>query len=163
MIIALTFVVTVVAAARRNPSLSDISTASSAFSLIDSSLLVVMSGKGQVKVPPPRPLTNSETTHTLSQWKINFRQYCKRDDSYRHFLKSTTSWDASQTDYGFTGTIGGREAKAVADDLEDFLHMLASFLPHGYITDKIVTKSTSFETAFLIIEENFGLIQGVQK
>ena len=89
MIIALSFLVTVVAAERSNPGLSDTFTASSAISVTNSSLLVVMSGKGQVKVPPPRPLTNSETTHTLSQWKINFRQYCKRDDSYRHFLKST--------------------------------------------------------------------------
>ena len=117
-----------------------------------------MSKNNQVKVPPPRPLTNSETTHTLAQWRINFRQYCKKDDSYKYFLKSTTVWDASKSNYGFTSAINGRDVAALSDDLEDFLHMLASFLPHGYITEKIVSKSTSFSSAFHIIEENSGLV-----
>ena len=111
-----------------------------------------------VKVPPPRPLLNSETTHTLAQWRINFRQYCKRDEAFKHFLKSSTTWDAAQENYGFTVSVGGKDPSTLADELEDFLHMLASFLPHGYITEKIVSKSTSFESAFFIIEENFGLV-----
>ena len=111
-----------------------------------------------MKVPPPRPLQNNETTHTLAQWKINFRQYCKRDDTYRLFLKSSTTWNSQEVNYGFTNPINGREPSTIADDLLDFLHMLASFLPHGYITGKIVGESTSFESAFLLIEENFGLL-----
>ena len=110
-----------------------------------------------VKVPPPRPLTDAETTHTLTQWKTNFRQYCKRDDSYKLFLQSSTTWDATQDNYGFRAVVDGREPVQIADDLEDFLLMLASFLPHGYITDKIVKKSSSFSSAFAIIEEHFGL------
>ena len=83
-----------------------------------------MSKNNQVKVPPPRPLTNNETTHTLAQWRINFRQYCKKDDSYKHFLKSTTSWDASKSNYGFSNAVNGRDAATLSDDLEDFLHIV---------------------------------------
>ena len=116
------------------------------------------SKSNQVKVPPPRPLLNNEMTHTLAQWKINFRQYCKRDEAFNYFLRSSTKWDSTKPNYGFTTAVGSREPAVVADELEDFLHMLASFLPHGYITEKIVSKSTSFESAFFIIEENFGLV-----
>ena len=114
--------------------------------------------KTQIKVPPPRPLTNDETTHTLSQWRINFKQYCKRDDAFKPFLLASTRWNATQTNYGFTTAINNRQPEVLASDVEDFLYMLASFLPHGYITDKIVKKSTSFDTAFSIIEENYGLV-----
>ena len=114
--------------------------------------------KSVLKVPPPRPLTNKETTHTLSQWRINFKQYCKKDDSFKPFLLGDTTWNATATNYGFTEAINGRQPSALASDVEDFLYLLASFLPHGYITDKIVKKSTSFESAFLIIEENYGLV-----
>ena len=114
--------------------------------------------KMQIKVPPPRQLTNEETTHTLSQWRINYKQYCKRDDAFKPFLLATTRWNAGQTNYGFTAAINNRQPEVLASDLEDFLYMLASFLPHGYITDKIVKKSTSFESAFAIIEENYGLV-----
>ena len=103
----------------------------------------------QVKVPPPRPLLNNETTHTLAQWKINFRQYCKRDEAFNYFLRSSTKWDASKPNYGFTTAVGSGEPAVVADELEDFLHMLASFLPHGYITEKIVSKSTSLHKTAL--------------
>ena len=117
-----------------------------------------MAKSTQIKVPPPRPLTNDETTHTLAQWRINYKQYCKRDDAYKPFLLASTRWNASQENYGFVAAINGRQPEVLANDIEDFLYMLASFLPHGYITDKIVKKSTSFETAFLIIEENYGLV-----
>ena len=39
-----------------------------------------------------------------------------------------------------------------------FWLMLASYLPRGYITDKIPNKSVSFESAFNIIEDHYGLI-----
>ena len=73
-----------------------------------------------VKVPPPRPLLNSETTHTLAQWRINFRQYCKRDEAFKHFLKSSTTWDAAQENYGFTVSVDGKDPSTLADELEDF-------------------------------------------
>ena len=115
-----------------------------------------------IKVLPPRNLAEQETTHSLSQWKTNFRQYCKKDDLYRSFLMSETTWDPLKPNYGLSaveaenGNIG-RSASARSDDLQDFLLMLASYLPHGYITDKILKKSVSFESAFLIIEDHYGV------
>ena len=86
-----------------------------------------------IKVLPPRHLTDSETTHSLTQWKVNFKQYCKRDDHYRHFLMATTTWDASLENYGFNENVGNRTPVVLQEDVQDFLYMLASYLPHGYI------------------------------
>ena len=117
-----------------------------------------MTKQSYVKVLPPRALSESETTHSLAQWKINFRQYIKRDDAYKVFLQSTTKWDGTKDDYGFVENLGERTPTQLADDVEDFLHLLASFLPHGYLTDKIVRSSKDFESAFKIVEEHYGLI-----
>ena len=117
-----------------------------------------MTSNNRIKVLPPRPLTNSESSHSLAQWKINFRQFMKKDDAYASFLKSTVTWDASKENYGFTRNLDEREPAQVSDDLQDFLHMLASYMPHGFITDRILQQSTSFDTAFKIIEESFGLL-----
>ena len=111
-----------------------------------------------IKFHPPRPLTDQETTHTLSQWKINFRQFCKKDDSYKHFLKSDVTWNPEAANYGFRANVGDTTPAQLKDDLEDFLYMLASYLPHGFLTDKILKKSTSFNSAFKLIEEHFGLL-----
>ena len=114
--------------------------------------------KGNIKILPPRPLTNTESTHSLTQWKINFKQYCKKDESYKHFLLQTTTWDFSKDNAGFTQNVGSRSPAELKEDLNDFLLMLASYLPHGYITDKLITKSKSFESAIYIIEDHYGLI-----
>ena len=117
-----------------------------------------MVSTNRIKVLPPRPLTNSESSHSLAQWKINFRQFIKRDDAYASFLKSSVSWDATKENYGFTRNMDERTPGQISDDLEDFLHMLASYMPHGFITDRILHQSTSFDSAFKIIEESFGLL-----
>ena len=67
------------------------------------------------------------------------------------------SWDAASENYGFTATISGRTPLQLCEDVQDFLLMLSSYLPHGYITDKLLKKSRSFESAFAIIEEHYGL------
>ena len=108
----------------------------------------------QVKVLPPRPLSSTETVHSLSQWKINFKQYCKKDEAFKFFLRATTRWDKTKQHAGFTENVGNKSPEQLQEDLEDFLLMLASYLPHGYITDKLVSKSTSFESAFVIIEDH---------
>ena len=61
--------------------------------------------------------------------------------------------------YGFAAETTGleRTAATLKDDSKDFLSILATFLPHGYLTDKLVTTTTSFENAFAVIEEHFGL------
>ena len=117
-----------------------------------------MTTNNRIKVLPPRPLTNSESSHSLAQWKINFRQFIKKDDAYSSFLKSTVQWDATKENYGFTRNMDDRTPDQISDDLQDFLHTLASYMPHGFITDRILLQSTSFDTAFKIIEESFGLL-----
>ena len=102
--------------------------------------LVEMSGKHSVKILPPRPLTSTETTHSLSQWRINFKQYCKKDETFKYFLQSTTKWDFTKDDAGFTVNEGSRTPAVLKEDLQDFLLMLSSYLPHGYLTDKLLTK-----------------------
>jgi len=117
-----------------------------------------MTSGNRIKVFPHRPLTNNESSHSLAQWKINFRQFVKKDDAYASFLKSSVKWDATKESYGFTKNLDDRTPDQVSDDLQDFLHMLASYMPHGFITDRILQQSTSFDTAFTIIEESFGLL-----
>ena len=90
---------------------------------------------------------------------MQFRQYIKQDDHYRTFLASDVQWNPNARDYGFTAETAGltRTARALMDDCKDFLSVLATFLPHGYLTNKLVSTTTSFEDAFSIIEEHFGL------
>ena len=107
--------------------------------------LVKMSGKQTVKILPPRPLTATETTHSLSQWRINFKQYCKKDETFKFFLQTTTKWDFSKDNAGFLVNEGTRTPAVLKEDLQDFLLMLASYLPHGYLTDKLLTKSKSLD------------------
>ena len=112
-----------------------------------------------VKVPLPRKLENKETQQSLLQWKMQFRQYMKRDDHYKTFLASDVEWNPNAVNYGFAAEAVGlqRSARALMDDCKDFLHTLSTFLPHGYITEKLVSTTTSFENAFEVIEEHFGL------
>ena len=112
-----------------------------------------------IKVPVPRKLENKETQQSLLQWKMQFRQYMKQDDHYRTFLASDVRWRPTQNNYGFAAETTGleRTAATLKDDSKDFLSILATFLPHGYLTDKLVTTTTSFENAFAVIEEHFGL------
>ena len=112
-----------------------------------------------IKVPVPRKLENKETQQSLLQWKMQFRQYMKQDDHYRTFLASDVRWRPTQNNYGFAAETTGleRTAATLKDDCKDFLSILATFLPHGYLTDKLVTTTTSFENAFAVIEEHFGL------
>ena len=100
-----------------------------------------------IKFHPPRVLTSDETQQSMQQWKINFKQYMKRDDSYRTFL--TREWDPTHITYGLVAEVDGlqRQPAALKEDLQDFLHILASYMPHGYLTDKLLTKSTSLASA----------------
>ena len=103
-----------------------------------------------LRMKEPRKLENKESFQSLQQWKMQFRQYVKQDDHYKTFLASDTVWNPQATNYGFEVETQGlkRSARALMDDCCDFLHTLATFLPHGYLTDKIVSTTTSFSNAF---------------
>ena len=75
----------------------------------------------------------------------------------------SSGWTLLQDNYGFQNTAAVGDIPAVTaaqrkEDCEDFLYMLSSYLPHGFLTDKILKKSTSFNNAFNIIEEHYGLL-----
>ena len=110
-----------------------------------------------VKFPPPRQLANHETSQSLLQWRTNFKQYFKREDSFKHFIASTTTWNPTAENYGFTAAAGGRTAAQFKEDCVEFLHVLASHLPHGYLTEKITTTATSLQNAFEIIAEHYNV------
>ena len=112
-----------------------------------------------LKFAPPRNLCSEETQLTMQRWKIGFRQYIKRDDQYRPFLNM--EWNSARANYNMAGegeTGLKRTAEQMKNDLLDFLHILCSYLPHGYLTDRILTQSTSLLDAFKIIEESFNLL-----
>ena len=111
-----------------------------------------------IKFAPPRPLTSEETQLTMQKWKVNFKQFIKRDSSYKGFL--TAVWDSSRDNYNLRAETTGlmRTAPEMKENLLDFIHILASYLPHGYLTDKLLTKSTSFDSAFRMIEESYNLV-----
>ena len=122
------------------------------------SLVVDNMAQSHLKFTPPRALTNEETQLTMTRWKINFKQYMKRDPSYITFLNM--EWVPTAENYKLQKETEGlkRSPEALKDDLLDFLHILCSYLPHGYLTDRIISKSTSLLSAFKIIDESFNLL-----
>ena len=94
-----------------------------------------------IRIREPRKLECHETRMSLQQWRMQFRQFIKQDDHYRGFLSSDVQWDPLDDNYGFiTETTGLRRSpRSMKDDCQDFLHTLATFLPHGYLTEKLVT------------------------
>ena len=112
-----------------------------------------------VEFPPPRQLTNHETAQSLLQWRTNFKQYFKREDSFKFFILSTTTWNPNAANYGFTAEAGagGRTAEQLKEDCVDFLHVVASHLPHGYLTEKLTKTATSLQNAFDIIAEHYNV------
>ena len=115
-----------------------------------------------VKSPPPRPLSQQETLDSLNHWKTLFRNYYRRDSIYKQFLVTGKVWTTGPY-YGFSdrtdgdGNVVVETKEAQKENLEDFLNTLAGFLPHSYLTDKIVKGSTSLEECWNIIYEHYNV------
>jgi len=109
-----------------------------------------------VKVPPPRQLNQTETLDSLNHWKTIFRNYFRRDSIFKQFLSSSFSWDPSQPNYGLTadGDVSAQDRK---DSLVDFLSHLSGFLPHSYLTTKLVGNTTKLEDCWDIIYEHYNV------
>ena len=110
-----------------------------------------------VKLPPPRQLTQSETLDSLTHWKSIFRNYFRRDTVFRQFLNS--KWDPAATNYGLVDEAGenGMKAEERKDALVDFLGNLAGFLPHSYLTSKLLENTKSLEDCWNIIDEHYNV------
>ena len=107
-----------------------------------------------VKLPPPRQLTQTESLDSLDHWKSIFRNYFRRDSVFRQFLNS--SWDPSKVHYGLQ-EVDGVNAEERKDALIDFLHNLAGFLPHSYLTSKLVENTKNLQDCWKIIEEHYNV------
>ena len=112
-----------------------------------------------VRTPPPRPLGSAETLESLTHWITTFRTYYKRDDSFKPFLKQNSNWDPSDGNYGLQSETTGlkRSASDMKEDLVDLLNTLAGFLPHSYLTDKILKNTKNWNTVWEIVYEHYGV------
>ena len=100
------------------------------------------------RTPPPPQLGTKETLDTLIHWKTTFRTFYKRDDAYKHFMRETTTWDPLHITYSQAaeGDLGlKRTADDMKEDLVDLLNTLAGYLPHSYLTDKIVSGTKNWK------------------
>ena len=114
-----------------------------------------------VRGPPPRQLSSTETLFTWNHWKSAFRTYYRRDSYYKKFLLATATWDSAAEHRGLTadeqGGVVARSAEDKAGDLEDFLHIIASYLPFPYLTEKIVNGSKKLDDVWEVITDHYGL------
>ena len=112
-----------------------------------------------VRHPPPRPLGTSETLESLTHWATTFRTYFKRDDAYKQLIRQSAKWNPLEIHYGqATETTGlKRTAAEVKEDLLDLLTTLAGFLPHSYLTDKLVKNTKNWSDVWGIIHEHYGV------
>ena len=112
-----------------------------------------------VKCPPPRQLGTTETLESLTHWKTTFRTYFKKDDSYKPLVRPNAAWNPAATNYGQVDETQGleRSASEVKEDLVDLLNTLAGFLPHSYLTDKLVLNTRNWSDVWNIIYEHYGV------
>ena len=114
------------------------------------------------RTPPPRPLGASETLETLTHWKTTFKTFYKRDEAYRHFIKETTVWDPAAADGNYGQAAEGetglkRTAADMKEDLVDLLSTLAGYLPHSYLTNKLVSGTKGWKDVWNVIYDHYGV------
>ena len=108
-----------------------------------------------VKLPPPRQLTQNESLDSLDHWKSIFRSYFRRDSIFRQFLDTTAIWYPDRENYGLSAA-NDMTAQERCDALKDFLNTLAGFLPHSYLTSKLLNTG-KLEDCWDIIEEHYNV------
>ena len=111
------------------------------------------------RTPPPRQLLAIETLESLTHWKTSFKTFYKRDECYKIFFKSGTQWDPNQRSYGLQDEVDGdqRNAADLCEDLCDLLNTLAGYLPHSYLTDKIVTQTKNWDEVYQVIFDHYNV------
>ena len=109
-----------------------------------------------VRTPPPRPLTQKESLDSLNHWKNIFRNFYRRDSSFKQFLRSDCKWDVAQPDYALKATQDETAAER-AESLTDFLNNLAGFLPHSYLTEKLLEETKCLQDCWNIIYEHYNV------
>ena len=108
-----------------------------------------------VKLPPPRQLTQKESLDSLDHWKSIFRSYFRRDSIFKQFLANGMTWNPTSENFGLLAE-NDMTALERCDALKDFLNTLAGFLPHSYLTAKLLN-TRSLEDCWNIIEEHYNV------
>ena len=100
----------------------------------------------------------NKTLESLSHWKTIFRTFYKKDDSYKIFFRSNAEWDHTKANYGLDDEAVGEKRKAadLSEDLTDLLNTLAGYLPHSYLTDKIL-KSKNWDGVYKTIFDHYNV------
>ena len=109
-----------------------------------------------VRTPPPRALSQKETLDSLDHWKTLFRNFYRRDTSFKQFLRSDCRWNFSAANYGLQA-LNEESPEERAENLSDFLSTLAGFLPHSYLTQKLLEDTTSLQDCWNVIYEHYNV------
>ena len=101
----------------------------------------------------------NETLESLTHWKTSFRTFYKRDECYKTFFKPGTQWDPNLPSYGLQDEQDGdqRNAPELYEDLCDLLNTLAGYLPHSYLTDKIVNQTKNWDEVYQVIFDHYNV------
>ena len=111
------------------------------------------------RTPPPRQLGAKESLESLSHWKTTFRTFYKKDETYKIFFKSTAKWNYHEANFGQVDETEGEKRKAadLKEDLTDLLNTLAGYLPHSYLTDKILKSTKTWEEVWVVIYDHYNV------
>ena len=111
------------------------------------------------RMPPPRQLQANETLESLTHWRTTFKTFYKKDDIYRWFFHPRMQWDSDQGNYGLRDEVEGhkRQADELCEDLQDLLSTLAGYLPHSYLTEKILKTTKNWEDVFNVIYDHYNV------
>ena len=117
-----------------------------------------MSTRSQSRTPPPRQLSANETFESLTHWGTTFRTFYKKDETYKIFFTKNYEWDPCKENYGLANEDVGekREASDLSEDLKDLLNTLAGYLPHSYLTDKLL-KTKNWIDVWRIIHDHYNV------
>ena len=110
------------------------------------------------KQPLPRQLGMNENMRTLRHWWGTLRNYYRLCDINGHFLNDTLTWNPAAGDYALAAETTGlkRTPAILKQDLVAFLETVGGYLPHAYVTESLVSGTTSIKEVRAVIEGLYG-------
>ena len=110
------------------------------------------------KQPMPRQLGANENMRTLRHWRGTVRNYYRLCDINGYFLNETLTWDPADPVYNLAAETTGlkRDPALLKQDLVAFLETIGGYLPHAYVTESLVSGTTSIKDVWGVIEGLYG-------
>ena len=111
------------------------------------------------KAPLPRQLTEKETFESLKHWFANHKNYYRRDALYEIFMEPDFTWNPTAANFGLQAETTGRRRTAarLKADLIILLEITCGFLPHSYVTERVLNECTSWEDVKRVFQDIYGL------